>query len=655
MTETQSQMSVTFIEKYLNIGIRESLQQLFSNAKPELSKSTILVKPESNLGLKNYESYSKILEDITNYQTLYKQKLQDREKVKEYLFKYITSHVDNSYNKINVQDADINYFLKGVCESYDEKFKSIIQKMDINHIIKMIDYTNEKNEKSDISTYKTLMNMYFKLFGDKILSTQFGKSNNYLFEQINDNWSSINFENLLNFSDVLSKLKYYKADTSKYDLLFNTKFDSVENIQKILDFINKNYLSSKPTTSTISDINETQKQEWKNDDLKYNFRFIIDNLKSNGFLLFEQYYKNIQSRYEQISIEMLNRDLKLTNHFMSIISQNEQTNVNRYVNDMLIRTRNYLFDLQESYHNNQTYQKIKIRAESDKYKNEDISKYNRELTNFKILKYNYCTNSENILARAHTLDTPIMLNTNGKFSEATDSDAPANNLVIDYKNISKNLAGYFDMYRSYYKTRYPDREVEYDLINSTIIVKMKFDEKPYYIHMALIQYIVLDKIMEKPEGANVQDISESIKIPLSKLNETFNSLLKIKIAKRTSGTINTTNIKFILNKDFTFEKNKLSICGLVKKEISEAKPTQREFLHDRDMIVLCNLVHYAKKNTYFSKDTIMEELRYKIPFRLTEDIINKAIEKAVKDDYVKLHQVPNANGVSDVLYQYSDE
>ena len=628
----EQQVSSTFIEKYLNIKSTESsfdkLSHLCANIKP----------------------CSAIITEIYNYQSIYNQQLRNPTLVKEYLTKLISEHINNNYQKINVLDADINYFLKGVLESYNEKFNSIVGKMNINHIIKMIDYTAEK--KNDDSTFKVLMNMYFKLFGDKILYGQFGKSNTYLFEQIDNSWSKINLSNLLNFADILSKLKYHKADTSKYDLVFQTKFDDVSNINKLLDFINKNYLLPKDISpshvSGIYDINEIQTQEYKNDDLKYNFRFIIDNLKSSGFLLFEQYYKNIQSRYEQINIDTLNRDLKLVRHFMTIISQSEQSNVNRYVNDILIRIRNYLFDLQESYYNNQTYQKIKIRAESDKYKDCDMNCYNRELTNFKMFKYNYCTNSDNILARAHNLESL-------ESSTSSEQTAQNQNLIIDYKNISKNLAGYLDIYHSYYKTRYPDREIEYDLIDSTIIVKMKFNEKAYYIHMALIQYIILDKIMENPTGLTAQHISELLAIPASKLNETFNSLLKIRIVKRTSGTNDISSVKFILNKDFTFEKNKLSISGLVKKEIADTKPVQREFLHDRSMIVLCNLIYYAKKNMYFTRDTIMEQLSYKIPFKLTEEQINNAIDKALADDYIKIQEIPNTNGTIDIMYQYNDE
>lgn len=626
----ETQIPSTFIDKYLNIGVKESLSKLFEKTSYELSN-------------KYMDSYISVLDEISNYQALYRKKLHNPELVTNDLAKLITEYINKNYQKINVFGADTNYFLNGVLEAYNEKFNLIVNKMNINHIIKMIDYTRENT--GDYSTFKVLMNMYFKLFGDKILYGKFGKSNNHLYEQIDNEWSTINFDNLLNFVDVLSKLKYHKADTSKFDLVFQTKFDDLANINKLLDFINKNYISLKDTNS-IPDINETQKEGYKNDNLKYNFRFIIDNLKSNGFLLFEQYYKNIQSRYESINIDMLNRDLKLIKHFMTIISQNEQTNVNRYVNEMLIKIRNYLFDLQESYYNNQTYQKIKIRAESDKYKNVNIDSYNRNLTNFKIFKYNYCTNPENILARAHSLDSGMTENQNQNQNQ---------NLVVDYKNISPNLAGYLDIYRSYYKTRYPDREIEYDLIDSTIIVKMKFNDRPYYIHMALIQYMVLDKIMEKSDGITAQSISEQLSIPASRLNETFNSFLKIKIVKRTTGTNDISSVKFILNKDFSFEKNKLSISGIVKKEVSETKPVQREFLHERSMIILCNLIHYAKKNTYFTLDTIGEQLSYKIPFKVSDEQINKAIEKALADDYIKIQEIPNANGSIDIMYQYNDE
>lgn len=604
------QTSPTFIEKYLCIGIKDSINAELNTLK-----------------LKNthMETITHKIEEIKKYQQYYKEKLVDAKLVKINLEKQISDYMEENHNKINVLSADINYFLKGISEFYSEKFYTIITRMDIAHIIKMLDYSNDKEN----IVFKELMNAYFKLFNEKILSKEYGKTTKKLYELMNDNWDTINLDNLLNFANVLSKLKYYKTDTTNFNLLFQTKYDNIINITNLLNFLINSYIlpKDKPRNELIHDINEEITEPPKNDEFKYNLRFLIENLKSNGFLLFEQYYKSIKSRYSDLNIESINRDLVLTKHFMTIVAGLEETNVNRYVNDMLINIRNYLFDLQESHYNNEIYRKIKIKAESEKYKSEDISKYNRELTNFQIFKYNY-SNQENILMSSHTI---------GDKSE-----------TLNYNTVNKNLLIYLDIYRSFFKTRYPDREIEYDLIDSTIIVKMKFD-KIYYIHMSLIQYIILDIIMNN-ECITVQEIFLTTGISLSRLNETFNSLLKIKIIKRTTGP----DIKFSLNKDFEFNKNKLSISGLVKKEGSE-KVAQREFMHDRNMIVLCNLVYYAKKNTYFSRDTIMDELTYKVPFKLNDEYINKAISKALEDDYIKVKEIPNMNGTIDIMYQYCDE
>jgi hypothetical protein len=607
--------TITYIEKYLNFGVKEDLVNILTGSNDNLKQ------------IENTEYIVKKIEEINNYQTIYKQKIETPEKVNDYLMREISNYIDLCYNNINNDNVDINYYLNSIYINYGEKFHLIIEKMNIKHIIKMLDYTNENKKENN---FKFLMNTYIKLFYEKILLGQYGKTKKHLYELIDDNWILINMKDLINFTDILSKLTYYKIDTSIYDSLFNTKFNNVSNIQKLLQFINKSYLCS-DTTTDITDVNEADNKDF----LKFNLKYIITNLKSNGFLLFEEYFKDIQQRYETINIFMLNKDLKLITHFILIIVNNEDTKVNRHINEMLIRIRNYLFDLEESYYNNKIYKKISIRADSEKYKNENLSIFNREISNFKVLKYNYCINSNNILARAHTIND-------------TTTNNDTNNLVIDYKNISKKLAGYFDIYHSYYKTRYPDREIEYDLINSTMIVKMIFSENPYYIHLALIQYIILDKIIEKENGISVHEISETLDIPLEYLNDTFNSLLKIKLVKRSVEP----NIKFILNKDFSYNKNKLSISGLVKKEIT--KQIEREFLLDRDMIVFCNLIHYTKKNTYFSRDTIIEELSYKIPFKLTDEYIDNAIKKAIEEEYIKVKEINN-NNAKDLLFEYNNE
>jgi hypothetical protein len=212
------------------------------------------------------------------------------------------------------------------------------------------------------------------------------------------------------------------------------------------------------------------------------------------------------------------------------------------------------------------------------------------------------------------------------------------------------------MYKSYYKARFPDRVIEYDLINSTLIVKMNFDQT-YFIHMALLQYIVLDQIISSSSKQNISaiDISERLNIPLANLSDTFNSLLKIKIIKRL--TLQNSDIQFASNNEFTFDKKKLSISGLIKKDSAEVVVKPREFLHDRYMIVLANLIYWAKKTKYFSADVIEEALLHMVPFTILDEHITKAIEKAISDEYIKEIKVPSTNGdgTYQIMYNYIEE
>ena len=170
--------------------------------------------------------------------------------------------------------------------------------------------------------------------------------------------------------------------------------------------------------------------------------------------------------------------------------------------------------------------------------------------------------------------------------------------------------------------------------------------------MTLIHYIVLDLIMKNESGILASLLSNNLDISLSKLTETFNSLLKIKIIKRDN---NSTDIKFLLNNNFSYEKNKISISELVKiKTDDKAKAAEREFVHDRNMIVLCNLINFAKKNKYFTSDTIITDLSYKVPFKLNDEYINKAIEKALSDEYIKEIKIPKGNDSYDIMYNYCD-
>jgi hypothetical protein len=284
------------------------------------------------------------------------------------------------------------------------------------------------------------------------------------------------------------------------------------------------------------------------------------------------------------------------------------------VNEILLKIRDYIYDLEDSYNNNIGYQKITVKQESDKYKSLNLSSYNRSNTTFNIFKY------------SNSYSNPI-----NKF------------------NISSKIEPYFDIYKAYYNSRYPDREIEFDPFQSTTIVKVIFLEKSYYIHMALIQYIVLDLIFNNNEGISILKISEDTLIPLEHLQETINSLLQIKIIKRSNNTP-MENLRFFINYDFSHENNKISINSLVIKD-KEKNDMKKDLLHDRNTIILSNIYDYIKKNKIFSSDDMITTIQYKIPFKINQELIDSAIKTLLDKEHITLLTDKEE---SNQLYKYLD-
>lgn len=619
LTQSNIFKDSSWIEKYLVFEIPE-----------HFTKSLLKKTDSAENGL-----LMSIINLMKTYQTMVREKTKDSSKVYELLKEKIDTYITKLYEQINAKSVDINYYLKTLKFLHDKKFSQILEELEISHLIKMFDYSNYDFKFGN--TFNKLSDEYFKMFSEKILFGKYGNENLNLYEMISNKWQQIDFLTMVKFTNLLSKMKFYKIDVSKYEQVLSEKFNQEENIVKLLNFTIKRYLTYE--TAHILDVNDEEIIS------KYELEFIIGCMKSSGFSYFEKYYLDMLVRHKNLltsSIGLISKDIKLINNFINILVRQESNNVNRYVNDILIRARNYLYDLEESFYNNTIFKKIKICAESEKYKTIDLTNYSRDKCNFQILKYNYNLEKENILASTDSL------------SLTTTDLGDEENFVIQTNELADSLRTYLDMYDAFYRVRYPDRIIEYDLNKSSTIVKMIFSGETYFIHMALIQYLILEKIYSSSSGITVQSIQESVGIPLNKLSETFNSLLKIKIVKRTPNDTNPSEIKFLLNKDFTFESKKISIVELIKQEkiIQEVK---REFMHDRNMIVLANLVNYAKKNTFFTRDTIEEQLGYKIPFKLSAEYIDVAIERALKDEYIKKREIAIDSSSSDIIYEYYDE
>lgn len=577
---------MSLISKYINFQLNETL----------LSK----------LGINTQPSYNKC---YINY-------INNPEQTNELIINEIKSYIDKNYLLIKTDDVDINYYIEKINLFAKKKFKDVTKEMNIDNIISLCDYYKNSitNVNNNIpNNYLYWKKIYYKLIHDNILCgtyKMYGKKDkNTLINLIDEEWNKINFINLIDFADTLNKMKFLDINIDKFIEIIINKFDNEKNIEKLFNYIyNKMQYNNLQNEELNNDLDENIDNKKTNyNKSKYNFRFIIDNLKSNGYLLFEEFNKNINKKYKQNTQNHqfceIKTDKRIINYFMYLISQKKSDTTNVKVNEILLRIKNYLDDIEESFSNNRSYRIISIKQESEKYKNIDLNLYNREITTFTILKYSNMTN----------------INTN----------------ISNFK-LNQQIEPYFDIYKSYYNSRFPDREITFDPIQSTMIVKMTFNSKLYYVHLSLIQYIVLDKLFNSNDGLGIEDISFLTNIQIINLQETINSLLHVKLIKRTID-LSINDVKLFINYDFVHENNKISICSLIinKKDIKINE--EKEFLIDRNTIILSNVYDYVKKNKTFTTDLIYDELsKNKIPFEINFKQINDCVDFMLEKKYVIL-------------------
>lgn len=557
-------------------------------------------------------------------------------KTNEFIESQISNYINRQYSLINVIDADINYYIERINLFVEKKFKDIIREINLVHIISMCDYFNKKNKSTEDTNitnyYLHWRNKYYKILWNNIFCGMYkvfgSKDKKTLIMSLENNWNKLKFNNLIEFSSSLNKIKFLSQNVDEYIKLISNKFDETKNLTKLIDYIQKKlqYTNNKINSNSNFNLDSEEEtsvefddyeKEAKSKESKYNYRFVIDCLKSNGYLLFEEFNKIIRTKYKkQQQIETIRTDKRIVNYFIYLVSQKDTNTTNRKVNELLIGMKNYIEDIEESYYNNIAYRKISVRQESEKYKSIDLSSYNRENSTFVVFKYSNNTQSG-----------------------------------INKFALCPQIEPYFDIYKSYYNSRYPDREIEFDQIKSTLIVKMIFNSKSYYVHLALIQYIVMDKLfgVKENSGLGIKEIATQTGVEVKNLQQTINSLLHIKLIKHSANTSNIADMKFFVNYDFVHPTNKISISSLVIPKEQEVEK-ERKLMHDRNTIILSNLYDYVKKNRTFTISEIYDELsKNKIPFKIELEQVTSAIKVMVeKEDIVEM----NENNVK--TYKYSE-
>jgi hypothetical protein len=95
---------------------------------------------------------------------------------------------------------------------------------------------------------------------------------------------------------------------------------------------------------------------------------------------------------------------------------------------------------------------------------------------------------------------------------------------------------------------------------------------------------------------------------------------------------------FYPNNDFNYPDKKISIFNLMDTNVNiDNDKVERQFVHDKNLILQCNVINFAKKNREFTLDVLTKHLPKVIPFPIDEPTLTKCLEKCVNDNYLLLN------------------
>lgn len=517
---------------------------------------------------------SKILE----YNMVYNESLKDKTYVDNYLKKKFEDYQYENSKKIFIPNADINYIIEMILHIENKYFNKVLETLNIDTISNILAYGSNSN-------YLKYKKMYLEIMYKNI----FENENKNLLILLDKHWDNLKFQNLIEFTTILIKLNDNNIDIDRFNSYISSKLNVPDTLKKIIIIFREMY-----------DIDKNSKTLYNSRTFYLKMKYIINNLMTDGLLLFQEFEKDIinYTTKNQLNLKKCEIDIGLITMFINIIQNKDKTASSRNVNEILLRIKSILTDIKNNCLDNDAYTKINIAVQSEKYKDLDIKTIDRKKCIFKIFKYSVCTDNS-----------------------ATDNCVFSNEIQM-----------YIDIYKSYFNSRYPDRVLSFNLFSSPMIIKFKINSEIYHIRLSIMQFILLDIINKNKNGIDVFKIASMINIKLKHLESVFNSLLKIRLIKRTNDYV------FYPNNDFTYTDKKISIFNLVNTNVNiDNDKVERQFVHDKNLILQCNVVNFAKKNREFTLDTLNKHLSKVIPFTIDDTTLTKCLEKCINDNYLLLN------------------
>ena len=266
--------------------------------------------------------------------------------------------------------------------------------------------------------------------------------------------------------------------------------------------------------------------------------------------------------------------------------------------DMYAKIRFQIFDAISSKYHCKIFNDLEVNAESEKFKNYDMSKLNREHCNFTI-------------ARQYAWD----------IIDQDNFDAP----------IDVNV--YLAIFNAYYSRQYSDYALSIAHNYSTGKLKMKLaDMEEYTILMTLPQmYIIL--LLAKNGEMTARNIGKELGIALNRLSSVFNSLIDCELIIRSQGDPKNPDVPFSINWNKSYPSKKMSIIESLKKiqQAKENMKTNNDIVKNTQTENISPILIRAKMFSILMthKKLMLDELKTKLIEEL-KDITEEIFQRELK-------------------------
>ncbi|QKF93810.1 cullin family protein [Fadolivirus algeromassiliense] len=499
-----------------------------------------------------------------------------------------------------------------------------------------------------IKTFIDLYNMFYQ--NAQKLSKQLTYFDNKVLSDNSNKYSHVNMIRGYMFYKNVINMKYQYLDNKEY-YLYDILTKSIESgdglINEILQlfkmysfYIRLSYVvKANKDTLFNSEINKLFLVTLGSNQtfVKTIMQYINNTLKSlyNKTNKSEADVLNIEELIGLISNHFLEKDMfnmyyeklfesrLLSGEFDSDVEKKLLSKFKRPVDNGIVQNMIYkLKDIEENNQDRINYNKLEITITSDKYKGKvNVSALDPKIVQAKLFR-NY--------AWSHT-----------KENEKSEYALPF------------ELQPYIDIYNQFYKVRYPYREITWNFNYGIGTVKLSLGGKQYLVQLTTPQMLLLLQFNNATEIPAVE-LAKNLNIPLSKLGSVINSFIRSQILKKEIGKpANDPTIKIILNQNFTFDSDKISLVSIMMNSVAQQQQPQvdkeisEKFSLGRDTVVEAYVVRTMKQNKHLTYEELLSKVRSQVPFQFNDTKFTDIVKTCISKKFMKVNQ--------DMTYDYLDE